>query len=281
MDWVALALIGGGVLFLALWRDSANADRKTLTQSITPELAMNKDDDESPPARPATTLPARLTSSLPQKLDSRLIEQRVAENLAVFQNTEGLFDAFLINLRDRYRSRWELEMLDRIEQKLERQVRVMELGSHHDAVRRTLQQRTDTEIMRTQVDHSKAQQELEAVRASGLASQELSKMEADNRLLEERIRNQELKRKLDAVKQPEKRAEPDDPRLKRSFADKQKEELRRMVEEAEARINGLLEFNRFVDEVTARCAAANLTPGNDAYEHIMNMLDGIRERLTK
>ncbi len=281
MDPLGLAALGAGGIFLVLWYVSSTSGRQRHTEETTRRFTTMVDDKPRQhrdlPAPVARDVPAELVRALPIRLDEAAVRQCVTDNLTLFRAADSLFGKFMIALRDRYHTRWEVEMLDRIEQKLAAEVRVMEAGTHHAAVRGTLQERTRTEILQTKTQHLQAQSDYAKVQSEAPHARRVTELEGENRVLKAQLDNEALKRQLaDARDKKE-----DAPKEKRSFAEQQKEQLSRLVEQAEARISSLIEFYRFCDEVAARCKEANLKPKDEAYEHIMNLLDGIRERLTK
>jgi len=200
-DPLTLGLLVVGSLFLALWYGARGLHDQNQQRHIVRELLQMPSSDDKKPANqqplPSANLPARLTRDLPVKIDEQWVERRVLENLDLFRGTSGLLEAFLFTLRDRYHSRWELEILQRVEQKLAAQVRVMEAGADHAAMRRTLRERTETKILETRTRHEQARQDYERTQAGAPHSQGLAATEAENRLLEAALRNRELKRRLE------------------------------------------------------------------------------------
>lgn len=192
------ALVIGGV-FLLLWL-TTETRRRTKSTERTARRLVPMDEDDAPPTG---GLPAVLVRDLPAELDERWVERRVMQNIDLFGKTNGLLEAFLFTLRDRYRSKWELEMLSRLENKLDAQVRVMEKGAHHAAVRRTLFQRTETEVFESRARHLEAKETYEKVQGRSAHSQrtaeldaEHASLDAENKVLEARLRQQQLQRRL-------------------------------------------------------------------------------------
>lgn len=214
-DPITLGALAIGIFFLALWYGADRQRRDDGARRIVGRLITMPGDD----SRDGTGgLPAVLVRDLPQHLDERWVERRVLQNVELFRATTGLLEAFLFNLRDRYRSQWELEMLTRVEAKLEAQVRVMEKGAHHAAVRRTLYERTETEIFETRTKHFEAKETHEKAQRRSAHSQhtaeleaEHDRLEAENKVLEARLRQQQLRRKLGDAEQTrgEKRSDED------------------------------------------------------------------------
>lgn len=200
MDPLTLGLLAAGGVFLVLWRQSQKAYNNREQNRITKGLVDMDNDSSGPRQRPPATpnLPAVLTSDMPRQVDQGWVERRVMQNLDLFRNTDNLLEAFLLNLRDHYHSKWELQMLDRVEQKLRKQISVMEAGATHAATRRTLWERTETEIWQTKTQHENARQEYQKATARSAENVRLAELEAENMRLKAEKDNRELKEALAA-----------------------------------------------------------------------------------
>lgn len=208
MDPLTLGLLAVGGVFLVLWRQSQKAYNNREQHRITKGLVdMDNDYSGSGPRQPATpNLPAVLTSDMPRQVDEGWVERRVMQNLDLFRNSDSLLEAFLLNLRDHYHSKWELQMLDRVEQKLRKQISVMEAGATHAATRRTLWERTETEILQTRTTHENARQDYQKATARSAESVRLAELEAENMRLKAEKENRELKEAL--ADKPDRAAAP-------------------------------------------------------------------------
>lgn len=266
-DPITAGALGLGVLFLILWYTTETRRRATRLKRTVGSLTKMTDDDHDDDQRASSGiggLPALLMSDLPPRLDEEWVERRVMQNIEVFRATDGLLEGFLFNLRDRYRSRWELEMLERVEKKLAAQVRVMELGAHHAAVRRTLHERTETEMFETRTKHfdakealERAQSRSEHVQRKAKIDAEIEELESDNRLLKARQENQRLRRQVDDAEKPK----PE--RISEEQAAYERGKRRKSSENAEQKgiFDGDEEFReKMRRECDEKIAAANADP---------------------
>ena len=175
-DQLTLALGGIGAVFLLMWYGSRALERRREINRLVkgvPAMADSRNPGDN------------LMADLPAKLDERWLTQRVEENLAVFRETPDLFNQWLITLRDRYRTPWELEILDNAEKKLHKQIRIMKLGAEHAAVRRTMWDQTETHMDNIKTDRLEAGMRYQAAKARSGVSSRTATAGAKNELLEQ------------------------------------------------------------------------------------------------
>ena len=155
------------------------------------------------PVRVARDLSTRWVGQLPPTLDEAAIDDCVSTHLKLFHASNSLLQGFFLALHDRYHTALELQMLERLEQKLAARVRAMEAGVLYDATLGTLQERTETKIFETRTQHEKARQDYEKAQSDGPQLGRLNDLEMENKLLKAQLENEQLKGKLGAKQKVE------------------------------------------------------------------------------
>jgi len=145
------------------------------------------------------TLPAKLVRDLPPHLDERDVHRRVTESIALFRASDSLFKKYMIYLRDQYQAKWEARLLDNLEGTLAAEIRAMETATLH----RTMPDRAATAVTDAQLARRQKERELHVfeteaphITQRALAEAEANAIEADNKLLDAKLKNEQLRRKL-------------------------------------------------------------------------------------
>ena len=191
-DPLALGALALGAVCLVLWYTSEQSQRgreRTRTLRRVTEMTdkHRRGDATSNRTAPAPIegrgLPVQLIAGLPPELDTRDVSP-VVENLLLFRESKDTIERFVIYLRDRYHSRWEIKILENIKNKFDAESAAIEAAGKRHSVR----DRTATEIATATLDRQRKERELEDFKHTAPHDRERSTTEAQARALEEKNR---------------------------------------------------------------------------------------------
>lgn len=274
-DPITLGAFAVGAVFLILWysaashRDQHHVTRELLNMSKSHKLAT---DD--------VTEIDRIVRALPEDVRPDQLAHRLGRDLHAFQQSESLAEQFLLQLRQRFSAKWDAQMLRRAAEVVHAETSFMEALLGHEVLRSTAKVQRDTKVLQAEIARLNAEHEHEKLRrAAGTHTrnldreEELADLDHRSKILQKQLELANLESQVDKVKNPL------PPREKASAAERSAQEFARLIEDANARINSLIEFYRFAGEIDQRSRQTGLKPGDHEYEHIMNLLEAIRQRL--
>jgi hypothetical protein len=200
-------------------------------------------------------LAAAAVERLPPSFDRRAVEDCLTTHLDAFRASDSLFKEFMIALRARYHTRWELQLLKELKDTLNARIDAMEAGITYNVTRATHQEQTDTKIIQARTAYERARQEYAKVQSEAPHTERLSALEADNKVLAAQLANEALKRKLSGK---DKREPQDDLQAVRERT--RREEQRKQAADsarAETKIQWREELTR---QMNAKIAAVQADP---------------------
>jgi hypothetical protein len=257
-----------------------------------------------------------LTTNLPATLDTRWLTQRIEENIQVFRQTPALFEQWLLTLRSRYRTSWEIEILGHAAQILKQQIEVMNIGVQHkvrsqtmeddvhsgvfEAKTRRLQAEgnycvaaatTDTEVEtkslhaetardRARVERRAAEESADAVRQT---LTELERMKAANALLDEQAKRLKLLEQIAAseksIRDSQPPPAPPPPKRQASAEDRFRRELRAQIKRAQLKNWALSEIDTALQQRQAELQRMGHDESSELWQDTLTQFDELKTRV--
>lgn len=191
-DQVTLAFIGAGGAGLVLWYASRALERRRQINRLVkgaPIVAQRKDSSLDRLGERS----AQLMNDLPTRLDPGWMEDQVQQNLTVFRESRGLFESWLLTLRDRYRTPQEIEVYDNAEKKLRARMSFLKTAIEADVAATTAREQHDIQTLKVKTEHITAQRDFNI--ASGTAD-----ITVENKLMAAQLENEDLRKKLEEAR---------------------------------------------------------------------------------
>ncbi len=188
MDELTVWLIGLGTLGLVLWYSSRAWERRQeINRLVGGELVMAGKHDHNIESVGGRS--AQLMNDLPARLNRGWMEHKVDESIATFEESPGLFENWLITLRDRYRTPREIEIYQNAEKKLRAKMSFLKIAIDADVAIATVQEQHDIQTLKVKTAHVNAKKDYDI--ATGTAE-----LAVDNTLTAAKIQNVSLRRQL-------------------------------------------------------------------------------------
>lgn len=189
MDPITTWTLGIGGVGLALWLVSRGLEKSRAITKLV-EDAMPKQIDRQAPGETSAELARK---DLPAQLDPTWVLQRAEESHALFSSSPGLFEGWLLMLRDRYNTPREIEILENAEKKIRARMSLLRTSIEANVLAHTAEDEHVTQTLKVKTDRIKAEQEHQI--AAGTAA-----LSAENALLKAQLENEQLRKQLEEAK---------------------------------------------------------------------------------
>lgn len=215
---------------------------------------------------------------VPATADSKGVVEQAREDVEIYGSSGSMVERYLLKVRNKYTSQWDREMLEDAEKLVRSETSLGKALQERETFRRTATIETDTSVLKAENARLFARQENQKLARSMVDHEQQLRLQAEleaknhrRQLLEAELRIAELEQSLKAVSQQQE--------APLSAEEKKKREITRWFKNVSATIENLVEWAQFAGNVERELATANVEPGSDTYEHAMNLLDALRQRI--
>lgn len=191
-DPLTLWLVLVGAVALALWYGSRHRERRRDSDHLVkgaPAMAHSADDRTD----------RDLMVNLPARLDEHWLTSRVSENIELFRSSDSLLERWLLALRDRYSTPWDLQILRNAREKLQEQIALMNVAVQHRVTVRTMSERVQTGVLEQETNLFNARVTHDEAEARADGRVKTAALKADNEALTEEAVRAELKQRRAAA----------------------------------------------------------------------------------
>lgn len=191
-DPLTLVLVGFGGVGLVLWYTSRSFERRREINFLVegnPIMAQKNDRG----SQQIGARSAQLMNDLPARLDPGWMEHQAEQSIAVFKATPGLFENWLLTLRDRYRTPLEIEIYENAEKKLRARMSFLKTAIEADVAATTAREQHDIQTLKVKTEHVTAKRDYAI--ASGTAD-----ISVENKLMAAQLENETLRRQLEEAR---------------------------------------------------------------------------------
>lgn len=190
MDDFSLRILGIGGIALAVWFVQRARERHRTIDHLVEGAVMAEQRDR---VASGTGDGALSREGLPAQLDPAWVLQRAHESHALFQSSPGVFEGWLLMLRDRYNTPREVEILENAEKKIRARMSLLRTSIEANVLAHTAEDEHVIQTLKVRTERIKAEQEHQV--AAGTAP-----LSAENALLKAQLENEKLRKELEEAK---------------------------------------------------------------------------------